>query len=566
MGSALRRFMKPMRITSWMLMFPLGGGLVCGQLVPGVDPALPAGGAVESLGSPERTASGDPGERLGEEVGRVVLERPGVAGVVADWGGLAAGPGVEIPSPVTLASKIRPFFEGGLGVGELEMILDEILIHYDAEGYPVMLLEVPEQDFADDSVHIVVMEGRYGRVGVLPPGFGRRDVLAAGMRLVSGEVIRRGRLDRQLAWLGRTPFRRPGLLVSGGAEPATADVLIALEETRPWRLMLGYDNGGTRLLGEDRLIAGVSGMTPGEHVLAWQGVVGTPARTLEAHSVAWEIPWHRALQSTELTAALAEVEVLGLTGGLATRNEGFSWALGARQRFWLSSWGRWQQRLSAGVEVKSTDQFVLFGSTAVAPGAVKLLHATLGYGLQRSWEGGAASVDLGLLVSPGGVFSGNDDADFRAYDPLAESGYRILRVDAGAWWSIPGDFRIQVRGSGQWSDTRLLPAEQFAVGGARSVRGADERGIFGDYGWSGSLELHSPLIRPWDDAALRLLGFMDHGWVGLHRTAGAGASSASSMGLGIRFGIGESLDLRLDHGWRLDEGGGQTHFAVRLIY
>jgi hemolysin activation/secretion protein len=537
-----------------------------GQLVPGVDPLLPEGGPVSSVESPERAERAEQGEFLGKGIGRVVLERPGIAGVAAEHGALALGPGVDLPSPATLAAKIAPYLEDGLWLAELESIADEILIHYDAEGYPVMLLDVPEQDFSDGAVHIVVEEGRYGNVGVLPPKYGRRDVLSTGMRLRGGEVIRRGELDRQLAWLGRTAFRTPRLLVSPGDLPATADVVIVLEEKRPWRVMLGYDDGGTRVLGEDRLVAAVTGMTPGEHVLAWQAVMGTPARSLQAHSVAWEIPWHQAGQATELTASLADVEVQSLTGGIVTRNQGSSWALGLKQKFWLPSVGRWQQRITSGVDLKSTDQFALFGSTAVAPGTVRLLQATFGYGLERTWKGGAASVDLGWVFSPGGLVDGNDDRDFRAYDPLAESGYQIARLDAGAWWELPADLRLQVRGAAQWSDTRLLPAEQFAIGGARSVRGADERGVFGDYGWSGSVELMSPLIQPWDGVGFRFLGFVDHGWVGLHRTGGTGASSATSTGLGLRLGWSETVDFRLDHGWRLDEGGGQSHFAIRWIY
>lgn len=558
--------MKRKAFVKLLMTTQIWGGVASGQLVPGVEPVLPEGGPVETLPSPERVEALEQGDFLGDGISKIILERAGVVGISREFDGLAVGVGVDLPSPATLARRIRPYLEGGLWMSELEAIADEILAHYDAEGFPVMLLDVPEQDFGSGVVRVLVEEGRYGRVGVLPPKYGRRQVLAAGMHLRGGEVIRRGALDRQLAWFGRTPFRTPRLLVSPGSEPGTADVLVQLVEQRPWRIMLGYDNGGARLLGEDRLVAAVSGMTPGEHVLGWQGVLGTPARTLQANSVAWEIPWHELGQTTELTAALAEVEVLGVAGGLTTRNEGTSWALGLRQRAWLPSLWNWQQRVTAGVEMKSTDQFVLFGSAAVAPGSVRMLQATLGYGLERAWDEGGARVDLAAVLSPGGLVSGNEDVDFQAYDPLAEAAYKVLRVDGVVWWDLPADFMVQVRGSGQWSDTRLLPAEQFAVGGARSVRGVDERDLFGDYGWSGSLELMTPVVRAWDGLGLRGVGFLDHGWVGLNRAAGTGAASATSLGLGLRLGWRENVDFRLDHGWRLDEGGGQTHFAIRMMY
>ena len=134
------------------------GGVASGQLVPGVEPVLPEGGPVETLPSPERVEALEQGDFLGDGISKIILERAGVVGISREFDGLAVGVGVDLPSPATLARRIRPYLEGGLWMSELEAIADEILAHYDAEGFPVMLLDVPEQDFGSGVVRVLVEE------------------------------------------------------------------------------------------------------------------------------------------------------------------------------------------------------------------------------------------------------------------------------------------------------------------------------------------------------------------------------------------------------------------------
>ena len=50
---------------------------------------------------------------------------------------------------------------------------------------------------------------------------------------------------------------------------------------------------------------------------------------------------------------------------------------------------------------------------------------------------------------------------------------------------------LSARLDGQWSDEPLIPGEQFGIGGARSVRGYEEREASGDSGFFVSAELIS---------------------------------------------------------------------------
>lgn len=553
----------------WLALFLLIS-TVHGQLLPDLAPRIPAPEPVESL-PPIRAGGGGlegTGSVLVEKLSGFVLESWSGAGIEELADGLSASTDLRVPSPKTLSKKLGEWLNGPLTEGDLMALADMILIHYDVEGYPVVGLEVPEQDFRDGKLHWLVEIGRVGRVGVTRPKYGSAEALQDGLWLRSGALLERRYLGEQLSWYGRSVFRNPRLFVSPGEEPATADILIAMEEQKPWRVTFGYENSGADVLGVDRFLFGAVGMTSGEQLIAWQTVLGAPVSSLQAHALHWEVPFHHLHQSLILDAGYAEVSSLTLSPVApgtfnVVQNDGTSWSLSAGQRFHFATPGGWSQSLTAGIEVKATDQFVLFGAQRVVPGEVRFVSAKTLYDLGKTWEDGSVSFNASLVVSPGNLISGNHDADFRAYDPRADSSYRIARLSGLGWWSPGGDWRLLLRGAGQWTDSRLLPVEQFAAGGETTVRGVAERQYFSDNGWQTSFEAYTPSWSPIDRCQMRFLGFVDHAWL---KNRGQSSTSLSSTGFGVRMMLTEHLDLRADHGWRLDENENRSHLGLMVTF
>jgi hemolysin activation/secretion protein len=521
-----------------------------GQLLPGVDPRLPEAGPVESLPPVHAAESGvaGTGAVLCDELREIRLE--------SETGG-------ELPSSAALGEKLEKWRGKALREGDLVAMADEILAHYDAAGYPVVAVDAPDQDLKSGVLRLVIGIGKIGKVAVTRPKYGDPEAITRGLWLRGGEELRREEIDAQLAWYGRGIFRKPELFVSPGELPGTADLLIGLEETRLWRATLGYENSGPDLLGSDRFIVGAAGMTPGEQVVAWQTVVGAPVSSLHAHALSWEIPFHRSHQSLLLEAAYAEVMTSSVSGGFPVENSGTSWSFAALQKLPLPALGKWRQRFESGIEVKATDQFVLFGGGNFSPGEVRLVNGKVLYGLGRDWEDGGFSMEASLLGSPGGLVSGNNDEDFRAYDAAADASYSIGRLGAQGWWSPGEDWKIALRGAAQATDSRLLPAEQFAAGGYQTVRGVEEREYFADNGWQSSLELYGPQIAVGGIYQVRLLGFFDQAWL---KSRGEASDWISGAGFGVRMKLTDHADLRADQGWRLDEPGSQTHVGLMLTF
>jgi hemolysin activation/secretion protein len=113
-------------------------------------------------------------------------------------------------------------------------------------------------------------------------------------------------------------------------------------------------------------------------------------------------------------------------------------------------------------------------------------------------------------------------------------------MESGWLWSV--------RGQLQYSGSALISGEQFGLGGAASVRGTGERILSGDTGASMTLELTTPEVA----RGLRLLGFVDGGWLGSNNTAATSSGKAASdqlasAGLGLRYSLGW-LNLSADWG------------------
>jgi hemolysin activation/secretion protein len=149
------------------------------------------------------------------------------------------------------------------------------------------------------------------------------------------------------------------------------------------------------------------------------------------------------------------------------------------------------------------------------------------------------------------------DADFEAVRPGAEPRYTLLRVNASAATAVFEDWQVQVRAVVQWSGDALVPAEQFGIGGAGTVRGYEERELTGDRGGFVSVELSTPALGGDTVPGLHLSAFADAGKVvtldGALCLAGRSGCDLASVGLGLRVGTPQT-QLRLSLGAALREG------------
>lgn len=109
--------------------------------------------------------------------------------------------------------------------------------------------------------------------------------------------------------------------------------------------------------------------------------------------------------------------------------------------------------------------------------------------------------------------------------------YRVLLAQGQVQWTLNDTgTQLLTRASGQYTDRRLLPLEQFSVGGRQTVRGYRENQLARDRGLAGSVELRHPWSwgeSPWQ--RVTLAAFAD---AGAAANVGEPGGHLASVGLG----------------------------------
>lgn len=445
----------------------------------------------------------------------------------------------------------RPLTEEGL-----DRLLTVVLRHYDDHHRPVTDVLIPDQEGAGGHLWVQVLEGRVGRLEVK----GAEEAAApwwAGIHVQPGALLRANQVQEDLDWLGRNPFRTANLLVAPG-EIGFADLIMEVEEGRPWRVYAGYDNKGTEAVGEHRWLAGFNWGS--DHLIGYQMTLGGDPNSFQAHAFSWEIPFHASHQFLRLSGAWADVTAESTVGGIPLASDGTTWQLAASYGMALGRRGGWKQELRFGFEFKRSESLATFGEVVVPGATLEVAQLRVGWqGTRDLWDG-EASLGISLVGSPGGL--GSDDAEFALFRAGARSRSVYGQV-AGEWRRALSAWELRLRTSGQLASGALVPSEQLALGGAESVRGFSERELLAESGYVVSGEILTPVLNFSDQRfvpILRGIVFLDHG-SGWRR--GEGWESRLGLGLGIRARWSDWLSAQLDWAIGFHDGAeGRVHAGL----
>lgn len=120
---------------------------------------------------------------------------------------------------------------------------------------------------------------------------------------------------------------------------------------------------------------------------------------------------------------------------------------------------------------------------------------------------------------------------------------------------VAPDTLLLVRSNFQLADRRLVPQEQFGVGGIDSVRGYREDVLLGDNALFASAEIRLPIYRNSEqNLLLQLTPFVDFGTVwdsgskNLIERKLSNSDTLASVGLGLRLQLSDRLTARFDWG------------------
>jgi hemolysin activation/secretion protein len=492
--------------------------------------------------------------------------------------------GNTVLDALAVERAVLPFLGERKTLRDVEAARTTLEKRYQDAGYLTVLVDVPEQRVDQGVVQLRVIEGRVDRLRVTGSRYYDQGMIRERLPgLAPGQVPDFNAVQRQIAAASREE-RQLQPLLRPGATPGTVEVEVKVTDrlplsgsvelanrhapdTVPWRVQgtVRYDN----LFQRDHSLA-VTAITAPQDTS--QSKVLTAAYSAPVGDGRTAVGY--------LVLSDSVVEPLG-----ASTVVGKGFILGGR---WLAtaSTPTAFHSLGAGFDYKDLKERTISGSTDLS---TPLQYMPMQIGYNGSWFGDrsqtalTASFVFGLralfdrqIECPGNV--GPVD-QFACRREGADGSFAYLRADlrhSGSAVVLPGSFALRL--AGQLATQPLVSPEQFAIGGAETVRGYLEAEASGDHGLLGSFEWRSPDLAPalarWTAASATPLSlrsataiaFVDAAQVNLMQAA-AGQDAHIPLvgaGFGLRLRTMSSVEADLELAWPFKRTYATTDSDPRL--
>jgi hemolysin activation/secretion protein len=524
---------------------------------------------------------GKPGATNAEEL----ISNVNGQGVTGIHGVVVRGPDfLRAPDFQSMLSKYlgKPLTSGPNGT--LAEMQRDIIRYCRAKGHLVVDVFYPEQDIQENTIQIVVIEGRIGKIRVDNPGhkWFSDSIILRNVSLKPGDTVTSEALNRDLSWLNRNSYQSLGF--DGFSAPfrdvtasftqgdlGETDVNLNVQDRFPLRPYIGYDDAGFTVIGEDQFFAGVNWANAWglDHRINFQFTSDTDFDKFKSYAGSYTIPlpWRHEIVFFGAYADLRpDLSQLNNTNFSTLNNNGSAWQTSVRYLIPLPRIGtNFDHTLSAGFDFKRTDSPLFFNqaggnSLQLLTNEIDVAQFTLDYSGQLRDKYGATAFSVGGVYSPGDLTDYNKDSTYNEFAVGAKANYGYARGELRRETLLPGRFSLYNRLAGQYSPDKLVPSETFGLGGFATVRGYNERVVNGDGGVLVTTELRTPPliisnITRKENARDWIMGlvFLDYGWSYTDKTAAGFRSSYNllSIGGGVRFEIADNLRIRFDYGFQL---------------
>ncbi len=426
----------------------------------------------------------------------------------------------------------------------LNAIADEIAAVYASEGYLLVRVFVPNQEVKDETVEMVISEGRINKVFVVGNKKLSTEKLQKRMKMVQEEpALREQTLERVLLELNELMGVKVRAVLKPGDLPGTSDLVMDVTESRPYTFSFDSDNFGSRYTGPVRFglsMTYANIFTLGDQFATrWsRSEYGqdayTPFYTVPINSYGTRMKLSYTFLENELKDSL---EYLAAGGSFTSAGLEFSHLLHKSQKASFS--------VRTGLDLKS------FENEAQGTNTTKdnLMNVSLGFegNLSDSFFGRTfydLNFELGLregdssrsLVSRAG-----------GHGKIFTTSINVTRLQSA---KILNSYFI-LKFQGQTNETRALSSYLMGIGGMGSVRGYPISAYQGDRGYNLSAEYTVPF--PWQikwhsnfpdlSKVLSVTSFIDHGKVFIRdRRSGEADQEITAAGGGLRISIPKKED------------------------
>ena len=473
---------------------------------------------------------------------------------------------------------LRPFIGPNKDFGDVQQALEVIEKLFVTEGFGSVQVLLPEQELEQGRIKFKVVEPKVARVIVEGiKAYSEENILASLPSLKPGEAPNSNQIAANLRLANENPGKATTVLLRAGGNEGEVDAVVKVTEDNIYKFNYSFDNSGTDVTtrgsaGNFRHGIGATNANAfgRDHVLAAQ-LITSPQENRDFRAgfskdvliigLSYRIPLYEAGNMLDFTAGYSNVNSGAVQNIFTVSGRGSVFGVRLTQN--LPRIGDYDHRLIYAADFRAYGNSVvpLGGGNAIVPDiTVKPISLTYSgtYREATAETAGYLSFNQNL---PGGGNGGSGQweagttATGTGARPGGRPGYTLWRYGFSHYRAFANDWQARFNLVGQATKDRLIPAEQFGIGGANSVRGFVERQFSNDWGASANFEVYSPDLAPGlkinNETKLRLVVFHDYGHV-IRNGPLIGESprvSASSGGIGLRLSQGTRLSIKLDAAW-----------------
>ncbi|WP_287110109.1 ShlB/FhaC/HecB family hemolysin secretion/activation protein [Methylobacillus sp.] len=499
-------------------------------------------------------------EQAGEDQARFDIMEFSVSGNTV----LAAG---------RIEEAVYPFLGEGKTIDDVEGARAALEKAFHDAGYLTVFVNTPEQEVADKTVKLEVLEGKVEKLRVVGAKYYSLGVIKQrAPDLAEGKVPYFPDVQRQLARLNAQPDRQVAPVLRPGKSSGKVEVDLKVEDKLPLHASLELNNRyianttHTRLNGSIRY----DNLWQLDHSLSLSFQV-TPEDTNETRvlSATYLIPtlagdyWaFYGVVSRSDVSAIGDVNVIG---------NGNIFGLRYIHPLPAPALSGYFHNVTLGVDYKDFKESTrLIGEGFNTP--ISYMPFFAGYDSTLQTAKGTTQINLGLTFAVRDL--GSDEEEFAMKRSRAQGSFAYLRADIKHTHTLPREWKLFGRLSGQAAGAPIIANEQFFVGGADTVRGYYEASALGDKGLFGTAELRTPSLAKYLNMDGELVGsvFYSAGQVRILRPLDEQQSvfNLASVGVGLQLKNWHGLTAGFDFARALrtagmvDKGDSLLHF--RLAY
>lgn len=480
-----------------------------------------------------------------------------------------------------MQNAVALFTGSGKTAADVEQARDALEKLYHDDGYPAVLVNIPEQTLTEGVIKLQVIESRIGKVKITGNRyFTMEKVMKKLPSFTPGGLLYLPKVQEEIGRLNMSQDIKIEPFITPGKEMGTIDVELKVEDHLPLHGYLDLNNRASHDTTELRLNAMIryDNLWQKEHSISLQYQT-SPQDFSEVQVIGG---------SYVLPAPWEEDHLLALYGIWTDSDtafgEGFN-VIGSGEIFGmryvipLPPYRLYNHTLTLGADYKHFSEDVGFtteaGETTNTP--ISYLPFSLAYNssLPDEW-GGITQFNAGLNLSIRGFVSKESEFELKRYKGTAN--YMFATIGVQRTQKLPLQMGLLVKLDAQLSDQPLIDNEQYSAGGMESVRGYKESEALGDNAVHCTVEISFP--DPVEKAGLvkwlhmTPFLFYDIARLSIHDPLPEQDDSVTlqGAGLGVRGSLFKNIEyevavaVALASTDRISSGDWRTYFKLQAVF